>query len=628
MPLISIRNPQTGQVRAVDENSLDAVLTKFRASQGFEPEILGPSDRAVDAGDFARAKTEWLNTEAGAPENPGIKDALIAAADHPVTRGALQGATGTFGDEWQAFVAHPSMGRDYVEQRDEERARNSAASSAHPYQYGISQVAGSIPATFAGAALGRTIGSVAKGAELLPALATATGRVLPLARSAVAVGSNLTPALARIGGTIEPAATIVSKLTPWLAAGGSGALIGVGSSEADNVKDIVKDAAPTAALGVLTHGAVKGVVKAGGAALEQAPKAYTSALKALASEKTPKVAAGAGTLVGGGAGAGLGSLTDSAPLTGALATGGGAAGGWLGNLLGSSVQRIAAKKLAERAPWLSTLTPSSKTYAELWEQHPPWAPTRTVAEPPLASNLDEQLAAQEAAARAAPPRTGITPFEAPANEEAALAQYLDGVVGNQTSSTGRPLPREEAIRRALATLGDEPASQNISPQAQAALRNTLRDVADAAPSKSIPKSPRGTEVGEVRGTRATRAQGPTKQASTTPAGPQRTGTAWDQLTPEQLAQVERTFGPLSREVSSGAQPLGPDVPSVGTEPRPRISSMRPPVPSSDPAEIVRQLRAAGVVNRDALRRAAGLKSVREVDRILENTRWGLAPKKQ
>lgn len=156
-----------------------------------------------------------------APSGPGGLEATL--------RGLKQGATFGFGDELTGALEHVLTGKDYKQARDEARASDKAAKSAHPWLYGAGEVGGG--------------------------LATA---VVP-------------------GGGIVRGAGLAANIARGA---GAGIAAGIGNSEAEDVGGIAKDAA----IGGLAGGAVGGIAghvsdKLLGGAVKRAENADLAGLK-------------------------------------------------------------------------------------------------------------------------------------------------------------------------------------------------------------------------------------------------------------------------------------------------------------------------------------------------------------
>lgn len=173
--------------------------------------------------------TDAVETQAPAPGwfEPGSKS-------EAALRGFSQGATLGFGDEIQALMRTIGSDQTYTQLRDQERGANSAAAEANPGSYIAGNVAGSIPAGYAGLRSG--------------------------------------------------AGALLAKQ------GAIGAATGAGSSEAEDLSGIAGDAAKGAAIQAGTAGAVRG--------LGNLPKATqtTAAMRAAAPEKVAQLEATKGRI--------------------------------------------------------------------------------------------------------------------------------------------------------------------------------------------------------------------------------------------------------------------------------------------------------------------------------------------
>lgn len=148
----------------------------------------------------------------------GFYDEIVGAVNAPIDVLTSRLAAWAEGVKPEDIDA-PSMGDAYTQHRDEARTAQKTAEKAHPGTFTAGQVAGGI------------------GSMLVPGGAAAKG-----------VAS---------AGKLAKGATAAGKLA------GTGALAGMGSSEATDVKGIAQDAASGAGTALATGGALKGLGAAG-----------------------------------------------------------------------------------------------------------------------------------------------------------------------------------------------------------------------------------------------------------------------------------------------------------------------------------------------------------------------------
>lgn len=143
-------------------------------------------------------------------------------------RGAIQGATGGFGDEISSFIrayspvqidartdangrTSPVLGLnkdfgEYTKLRDEQRAANTASSAANPLTYGAANIAASAPQFLAAGAANTALGAAARGAAIQGA-AGFGGAEGDLANQALTAGKQ-----AVIGGIASGGGKVLSNL--------------------------------------------------------------------------------------------------------------------------------------------------------------------------------------------------------------------------------------------------------------------------------------------------------------------------------------------------------------------------------------------------------------------------------
>lgn len=168
-------------------------------SLGGAPAAVQKFDRAAFLGSSAGSDAEPMAD--AAPEAPGLIESGL--------RGIKQGVTLGFGDEISGALESLLTSKTYRQARDEARASDTAARTAHPWGYGIGEVVGGFAT---------------------PGLGAATGAVKGVGLAAHAARGAIT-----------------------------GGIAGIGSSESETVGGVTSDAAKSAVLGA-GLGAVLGKV--------------------------------------------------------------------------------------------------------------------------------------------------------------------------------------------------------------------------------------------------------------------------------------------------------------------------------------------------------------------------------
>lgn len=156
------------------------------------------------------------------------QETSLGSKAESATRGAIQGATGGFGDEISSFIrayspiqidaradangrVSPVLGLnqdfgEYTKLRDEQRAANKSSAEANPLTYGAANIAGSAPQFLAAGAAKTALGAAARGAAIQGA-AGFGGAEGDLANQALTAGKQ-----AVIGGVVSGGGKVLSNL--------------------------------------------------------------------------------------------------------------------------------------------------------------------------------------------------------------------------------------------------------------------------------------------------------------------------------------------------------------------------------------------------------------------------------